>query len=147
MEQRAREVVLAVPAARRPAVAGAYGKFESGLLLYKGGAPKPAWYGFRLPLVVKKAKGSRVALWGLVRPAHGRAGTLEIQVKDRSGGWTKLATQRYGGSGYWKRSATTKAGRQWRVEWTDPATGTQWEGSARRAPTRRCRRAPRRLRR
>ena len=111
-------------------IAGAHGAFESGLLLFKDGAPKPSYYGFRLPLVVTKGKGSRVALWGFVRPAHGRAGTLQIQVKDRSGGWRALATQRYGGSGYWTRNATTKAGRQWRVVWTDPSTGTQWAGSA-----------------
>jgi hypothetical protein len=113
-----------------PEEAGAHGKFESGLFLNKTGAPKPAWYGFRLPLVVTKGRGSRVALWGLVRPAHGRGGSLEIQVKDRRGGWKKLATQRYGGGGYWQRSATTKSGRQWRVVWTDPSTGTQWAGSA-----------------
>ena len=77
-----------------------------------------------------KGKGSRVALWGFVRPAHGRAGSLQVQVKDRTGGWKPLATQHYGGSGYWTRSATTKAGRQWRVEWRDPATGTTWDGSA-----------------
>lgn len=111
-------------------IAGAHGAFESGLFLFKNSAPKPSYYGFRLPLVVTKGRGSRVALWGLVRPAHGRGGSLEIQVKDRSGGWKKLATQRYGSSGYWKRSATTKAGRQWRVKWRDPATGTTWDGSA-----------------
>jgi cellulase (glycosyl hydrolase family 5) len=111
-------------------IEGAHGAFESGLFLYETGAPKPAFYGFRLPLVVTRRSGSRVALWGLVRPAHGRAGTLEIQVKDRHGGWKRLATQQYGGSGYWQRGATAKAGRQWRVEWRDPATGTVWDGSA-----------------
>jgi hypothetical protein len=109
---------------------GAHGAFESGLFLFKTSPPKPAYYGFRLPLVVTKGKGSRVALWGFVRPAHGRGGSLELQVKDRGGDWKKLATQRYSGSGYWKRSATTKAGRQWRVVWTDPSTGTEWAGSA-----------------
>jgi hypothetical protein len=109
---------------------GGYGGFESGLFLFKGDKVKPAWYGFRLPLVVTKGSGGRVALWGLVRPAHGRAGSVEIQFKDRGRGWTKLAAQRYAGSGYWQRSATTKAGRQWRVLWTDSATGTAWAGSA-----------------
>jgi len=109
---------------------GAHGKFESGLFLYKGGVAKPAYYGFRLPLVVTKKPHGRVALWGFVRPAHGRAGTLEIQVKDGRGGWKKLATQHYAGSGYWQRSAAAKGGRQWRVEWSDPATGTVWDGSA-----------------
>ena len=111
-------------------ISGGFGAFESGLFLYKGNAPKPAYFGFRLPLVVKKGRGDRVALWGLVRPAHGRSGSVEIQVKDRGRGWTSLATQRYAGSGYWKRSATTKSGRQWRVVWTDPASGTDYEGSA-----------------
>ncbi|HEU4700874.1 MAG TPA: cellulase family glycosylhydrolase [Conexibacter sp.] len=113
-----------------PPSEGAHGKFESGLFLYENSAPKPAWYGFRLPLVVTKKAHGRVALWGLVRPAHGRAGSLEIQVKDRRGGWKKLATQRYPGSGYWQRGAAAKAGRQWRVVWVDPSTGTQWAGSA-----------------
>ena len=74
-----------------PPSEGAHGKFESGLFLYESGAAKPAYYGFRLPLVVTKKPHGRVALWGLVRPAHGRAGSLEIQVKDRRGGWKKLA--------------------------------------------------------
>lgn len=113
-----------------PEEAGAHGKFESGLFLNKTGEAKPAYYGFRLPLVVTKKPHGRVALWGLVRPAHGTAGSLEIQVKDRRGGWKKLATQRYAGSGYWQRGAAAKAGRQWRVVWTDPASGTVWDGSA-----------------
>jgi hypothetical protein len=111
-------------------ISGAFGAFESGLLLFKSNAPKPAYFGFRLPLVVRKGRGDRVALWGLVRPAHGQGGSVEIQVKDRGRGWTKLATQRYAGSGYWKRNATTKPGRQWRVAWSDPVSGTDYEGSA-----------------
>jgi len=109
---------------------GAHGKFESGLFLYASSAPKPSYYGFRLPLVATKKPHGRVALWGFVRPAHGNGGSLELQVKDRSGGWKKLATQRYPASGYWQRGAAGKAGRQWRVVWTDPATGTQWTGSS-----------------
>jgi len=113
-----------------PEEAGAHGKFESGLFLNKTGEPKPSYYGFRLPLVVTRKPHGRVALWGFVRPAHGVAGSLELQVKDRRGGWRKLATQRYAASGYWQRGASAKAGRQWRVVWMDPATGTVWAGSA-----------------
>lgn len=109
---------------------GAHGAFESGLFLYKDYKPKPSYYGFRLPLTVTKKSGGRVALWGLVRPAHGRAGKVEIQIKDRGRGWRRLATQRYNARGYWTRTATNKAGRQWRVSWTDPATGTTHFGSA-----------------
>ena len=111
-------------------IEGAHGAFESGLFLYKDGAPKPAYFGFRLPLVVLKGRGTRVTLWGLVRPAHGRTGSLTIQLKDGRGGWRPYATQGYGGDGYWMRSAKTKPGRQWRVEWRDPVTGRVWDGSA-----------------
>lgn len=111
-------------------ISGGFGAFESGLFLFRNGAAKPAYYGFRLPLVVAKGRGARVALWGLVRPAHGRAGSLTIQVRDRGRGWKRYAIQRYGASGYWRRGASTKPGRQWRVEWTDPATGRAWDGSA-----------------
>lgn len=111
-------------------VAGATGRFQSGLFFYAGDKPKPSYYGFRLPLVVSKGHGSRVALWGFVRPAHGHGGTLTIQIADRHHGWVRYATQRYGGSGYWTRRATTKPGRRWRVVWTDPATGRVWDGSA-----------------
>jgi hypothetical protein len=113
-----------------PTHTGAFGAFESGLLLFPNDTPKPSFYGFRLPLVVSKGHGGRVALWGFVRPAHGRAGSLTIEVEDRGHGWTKFATQRYAGSGYWRRGATTKPGRQWRVAWTDPATGVEHDGSA-----------------
>jgi hypothetical protein len=111
--------------------AGAHGKFESGLFLFKGDKPKPALAGFRLPLVVSKlrGKGGRVALWGLVRLAHGHAGSVQIQVDD-GGGFRPFATQHYGADGYWTRTTTTKPGRRWRVVWSDAATGTQLEGPA-----------------
>ncbi|HXE45239.1 MAG TPA: cellulase family glycosylhydrolase [Conexibacter sp.] len=109
---------------------GATGRFQSGLFLDAGGTAKPAYFGFRLPLVVSKGRHGRVALWGFVRPTHGRAGTLTIQIEDRGHGWRQLATQRYGAGGYWKRGASYKAGRRWRVVWTDPATGKVWDGPA-----------------
>jgi hypothetical protein len=108
----------------------AHGAFESGLFLFRDRAPKPSYYGFRLPLTVTRRGAGRVALWGFVRPAHGRAGSVEIQVSDRGRGWTQLATLRYGAGGYWTRGAAAKAGRQWRVVWTDPDTGVEYAGSA-----------------
>jgi hypothetical protein len=109
---------------------GAYGAFESGLLFYEGDKPKPSYDGFRLPLVVAKARhGDRVTLWGLVRPAHGHRGVLTIEVNDRHG-WKRYARQRYNGAGYWRRAARTKPGRRWRVAWTDPASETEYDGSA-----------------
>ena len=53
-------------------IAGAHGAFESGLFLFKNSAPKPAFYGFRLPLVVTKGKGVERRAVGL-RAACARA--------------------------------------------------------------------------
>lgn len=107
-------------------VNGATGRFESGLFLFKGSKPKPSRESFRLPLVVlKPAKaGGKVTLWGFVRPAHGRTGSVTLQFNDGGRGWKVLGTQRYAGSGYWKRTATTKANRAWRVVWKAPDATT-----------------------
>jgi hypothetical protein len=107
-------------------VNGATGRFESGLFLFNGYKPKPARESFRLPLVViQPAHGhGHVTLWGFVRPAHGHAGSVTIQFKDGSRAWKTLGTQHYAGSGYWKRSATPKDGRAWRVVWTAPDSTT-----------------------
>lgn len=110
-------------------VAGATGRFESGLFLFKGYKPKPARESFRLPLVVKPSGSGKVALWGLVRPAHGKAGSLTIQMRDGRGSWRTLAAQRYASNGYWKRTASTRAGRAWRVVWKAP-DGTTYTGPA-----------------
>jgi hypothetical protein len=107
---------------------GAFGAFESGLVLFTG-KPKPALEGFRLPLVVLPGRGARVTLWGLVRPAAA-AGSLTIQFKDRGRGWRELGSQRHGASGYWRRSASEgPRGRAWRVVWTAPG-GTVHRGPA-----------------
>lgn len=113
-------------------VEGGYGAFESGLFRYADSKPKPAYYGFRLPLVVEKAKrGSRrVTLWGLVRPAQGRPGTVTIEIKDRGRPWRRYAGERYNRAGYWTRGGVNRAGRAWRVVWRDPSTGEEHAGSA-----------------
>lgn len=113
-----------------PTLAGATGRFESGLFLFKGDVPKPALYSFRLPLVViTHGRSSHAALWGLVRPAHGHAGHVTIQYQDRHRPWRTLGTQRYGGSGYWTRHVTQRSGRAWRVIWKAP-DGTTYTGPA-----------------
>lgn len=108
---------------------GAYGAFESGLILFDG-TPKPAFASFRLPLVVLPGRGGRMTLWGLVRPADGRAGSLTIQYRDRGRGWRELGRQAYGRTGYWQRTASAGSrGRAWRVVWRSPA-GTTHTGPA-----------------
>ncbi|MDW5596375.1 hypothetical protein VSS74_18660 [Conexibacter stalactiti] len=110
----------------------AYGSFESGLYLYKGNKPKPALYGFRLPLVVVPRSATSATLWGLVRPAKG-AGSVTVQYRD-SGAWKTLGRQRFDGKGYWTRTVSTTAKRSWRVSWTAP-DGETYAGPATRAHT------------
>ncbi|MBB4663555.1 hypothetical protein BDZ31_003150 [Conexibacter arvalis] len=114
---------------------GDFSAFESGLYPHGSDQPKPAYHGFRLPLVVVPQRGSstRATLWGLVRPAK-RAGTVAIEYRDR-GGWKRAGTQRFGKTGYWTKRVATKAGREWRVTWKAP-DGAVHQGSATKAWTR-----------
>jgi len=120
---------------------GDYSAFESGLFLHGSDEPKPAFFGFRLPLVVVtgSANARRATLWGLVRPAT-RAGTVRLAYRDGGGAWTDFGTQRFGAGGYWTKQVATRAGREWRVSWTAP-DGTVHDGSATRAWTRPWRKA------
>ena len=110
-----------------------YGKFESGLFLYRGHRPKPALNGFRLPLVAIDRRGPHDVLWGLVRPARGRhGGRVEVQYRDGRGRWKRLGRSRFSSSGYWKRATRVRRGRAFRVRWTD-RDGTTHVGPATRA--------------
>jgi hypothetical protein len=99
-----------VPAALR------YPGFESGLRTNAGKA-KRAFTGFRLPLAALRT-GSRVALWGLVRPATGRT---QVTVEYTSGGsFKKLFTTTTDARGYFTRNTTLRSGRRYRLAWTQP---------------------------
>ena len=106
-----------------------YPGFETGLFTYKG-KHKPAYDGFRLPLAVKQS-GSKVSLWGLVRPATGVT-TASIEVRSGSGSFHPLTTVKTDSRGYFTKSAAFVAGRQWRLVWKAP-DGTTFRGSPTRA--------------
>ncbi|QEC47175.1 hypothetical protein FSW04_05940 [Baekduia soli] len=114
-----------VPAEQR------YSGFESGLRTSDGRA-KPALAGFRLPLVVKRGKGAKVTLWGLVRPA--RAVTkVVVQQRDKGRAFATIATVTTNARGVWTgRAGLGGSGREWRVRWTAP-DGTVFTGPATRA--------------
>lgn len=107
-----------------PPVAGpAIGRFQyqTGLYLYVNHRPKPAYASFRLPLVVHR-QGSKVTLWGLVRPARGAGsnGVVTVLYADRGAtAYHVLLQSRFGASGCWSASARYRAGRHWEVSWTD----------------------------
>jgi len=88
--------------------------------------------GYRLPLTVTVKNGSRVAFWGLVRPAAA-ASPLVLQYSDNNGrSWQQLLTAETNTSGYWTASGLFDRQRIWRVEWTSPS-GTVYVGAPVRA--------------
>ncbi|MEA2156879.1 MAG: hypothetical protein QOE11_3019 [Solirubrobacteraceae bacterium] len=108
-----------------------YGGFESGLR-FADGRPKPSLPAFRLPLAVRRT-GSKVSIWGLVRPAAPAAlggitpaagpgvgpTTVTIVYADRGSSTFKpLKTVTTDAKGYFTLSSAFKAGRRWNVRWT-----------------------------
>jgi len=92
-----------------------YGGFESGLRR-SDGRKKVAYGGFRLPMVARRDGRRTVRLWGLVRP-HDSSESVEIQYRNRRGGWHRLKTDRTGSRGYWNTSTKYVGGRTYRVRW------------------------------
>jgi hypothetical protein len=94
-----------------------YGGFESGLR-FATGRPKPSLSGFKLPLAALR-RGSRVSLWGLVRPAGGRT-TVEILSQDKgSRRFRRLKTVRTDRRGYFTTRTRYRSGRRYRLRWQD----------------------------
>jgi hypothetical protein len=93
-----------------------YPGFESGLRSNDGLA-KPALAGFRLPLAALR-RGSRVALWGLVRPTTART-TATVEYSS-GGSFKKLFTVTTDSRGYFTRNTTLRSGRKYRLTWTQP---------------------------
>jgi hypothetical protein len=97
-------------------LAARYPGFESGLRTNAGKA-KPALTGFRLPLAALRT-GSKVSLWGLVRPATGRT-TATVEYRSGSS-FKKLFTVTTDARGYFTRNTTFRSGRRYRLTWTQP---------------------------
>jgi hypothetical protein len=92
-----------------------YGGFESGLR-FADGRPKPSLAAFRLPLAVKRS-GSKVSIWGLVRPATGST-TATITYADRgSSRFKTLRTVTTDARGYFTVGSTYRKGRRWNLTW------------------------------
>jgi hypothetical protein len=104
---------------------GRYGGFESGLEFASGKIKRPAYDGFRLPLVAMRS-GGRVSLWGRVRPARART-TAQILVADKGKGFHRLRTVRTDTRGVWTTRTSYRKGRRWRLRWK-AADGTVFTG-------------------
>jgi hypothetical protein len=101
-----------------------YPGFESGLRTNAGKA-KPSLAGFRLPLAAFRA-GSRVSLWGLVRPATA-ATTATVEYRSGSS-WRRLFTVQTDAHGSFTRTTAFRSGRRYRLSWTAP-DGTAFHGT------------------
>jgi hypothetical protein len=96
-------------------------QFQTGLYLYSPHKPKPSYDSFRLPMIVRR-HGSRVSLWGLVRPARAAhtAAVVTVLYADRGESSDRvLLRARSGASGSWTATTSYRAGRHWEVRWTD----------------------------
>jgi hypothetical protein len=108
-----------------------YSGFQSGLQ-YVDGKEKPAYDGFRLPLVITPAASGKVTVWGMARPAR-KATTVRLQQAPKgSKNFTTIATIKTKADGTFSATAKNGTGRQWRLEWTSP-DGETFHGSATKA--------------
>jgi hypothetical protein len=91
--------------------------FNTGLR-YSNGERKPAWESFRMPLVVSKLRPNLVEIWGMARPANGRA---RVQVKVAGGalGGSTVRVARTNARGYFRfKLRRARAHRlRYRSEW------------------------------
>jgi hypothetical protein len=90
----------------------AIGGWQSGLYSASG-APKLAVHAFSLPLAEQARRGTRVTLWGEVRPGAGaRAYALQLGT---SRGWRTVATGRTTANGAFSRTITAARGARVRL--------------------------------
>ena len=108
-----------------------FGGFASGLVFY-GGAPKPGYNAYRLPLflpITSTRRGRSLEVWGGVRPAHyasldthGTPQQVQIQFqRGSSGAFTILKTVTITSSrGYFDLHLTFPASGTVRLAWSYP---------------------------
>jgi glycosyl hydrolase family 1 len=100
------------------------GRFQSGLFTSHG-SRKPDYLAFRLPLAEVTRSGSRVVLWGQVRPGKG-ARRYRLQVRTAGGAWQWLGSTRgTTTSGFVSRTVNVPQGTLIRI-WSPDANAYGW---------------------
>jgi hypothetical protein len=105
-----------------------YGGFETGLRLADG-TLKPSYDEFRLPLVVKRAQGAEVGIWGHVRE-FAKLGSppslaqVRIRIRDPGKQARDLKTVDFDSRGYFSTTGLYRSGREWRLLWDGPGNAT-----------------------
>jgi hypothetical protein len=98
-------------------------RFQSGLFTV-GGAPKPSASAFPFPLAQASRTGSRVVLWGQVRPRRG-VQTYRLQIR-RGGAWRWLGgNARTSSLGFFSRAVTAQRGSLVRI-WSPTDRAYSW---------------------
>jgi Cellulase (glycosyl hydrolase family 5) len=92
--------------------------FQMGLRLFSGGARKPSYDAYKLPLWVV-GKGSNVTVYGQIRPADaGAAGNVEVQNATSAGGAYKtVATVPVTSANGIFTTSLPNSGGVWRLRW------------------------------
>jgi hypothetical protein len=98
--------------------------FQTGLE-YRGGKPKPLYFGWPVPLTVSKS-GHGYSLWGLVRPTTGATKVTVLVQPQGSRNYKTLKTVTTNSRGYWTLHSSTQ-GAHWRVRWVS-RTHVKYEG-------------------
>lgn len=106
------------------------GEYNSGLR-FAGGAKKPAYDSYRLPIVVTKRSSRLVEVYGQVRPARisrtlfGTVARPELQFT-RGGGFRTVTRPSLSSFGTFRinQRRTGAASGRWRLKWQNPLTGT-----------------------
>lgn len=80
-----------------------FGGFQSGIK-FENGRPKPGIYdAFRFPFYVRRISGSKVEIFGGVRPA-GQGAAVTVESRLGRGKWKRLAGLKAGPQGYFDRN-------------------------------------------
>jgi hypothetical protein len=91
--------------------------FQTGLG-FVNGAPKPSLDAYRLPIWVIK-HGSRVTVWGQVRPADGTV--QQVRIQNGSGStFNDVKTVTTSADGYFLVNVSHQPKSKWRLSWTAP---------------------------
>jgi hypothetical protein len=104
--------------------------FQMGLRLFSGGARKPAYDAYKLPIYVAP-KGSKVTVYGQARPADpGAAGTVEVQNASQAGGsFQTVATVPVTAANGTFTTELPNSGGVWRLRWNGLTSRTAEVGA------------------
>ncbi len=105
-------------------VHGGFSGFQTGLESV-GGARKPLYEGFAVPLVVVR-HGGGYSLWGLVRPAAGATRLRVLIQRPGSSRYRTLKVVSTRSDGSWSLRSGAR-GAHWRVSWRGPS-GVEYLG-------------------